>query len=151
MTHTPSTYNQIAYTIQEVARRSGLSIPTLRYYEAMGLLPAVPRDPSSGHRRYPADMLPLIESLANLRSVGMSLDEMHAYVVLRNKGDATAIEKRDLFQAHAAKIEQDIARLQHQHRYLAFKVAYWDARAQGATDEAERIAEDYERIVQALR
>lgn len=40
-------------TIQQVARRTGLSESALRYYERIGLLDPVPRDPSSGHRRYP--------------------------------------------------------------------------------------------------
>lgn len=36
-------------TIQQVARQTGLSEPTLRYYEQIGLIPAVDRDPGSGH------------------------------------------------------------------------------------------------------
>ena len=142
---------QATYTIQEVATRSGLSIPTLRYYEDMGLVPAVPRDQSSGHRRYSADLLQLIESLANLRAVGMSLEEMRTYLALREQGDETAIEKRDLFQAHAEEVRKQMARLHIRQRYLSFKVAYWDARAQGDLDEADRIAHEYERIVKALR
>lgn len=39
-------------TIQEMARRSGFTEPTLRYYEKAGLLGPVARDESSGHRRY---------------------------------------------------------------------------------------------------
>jgi len=38
-------------TIQEVAKRTGLSIDTLRYYERIGLLEPVRRD-QSGYRRY---------------------------------------------------------------------------------------------------
>jgi len=41
-----------ALTIQEVSRRSGLSEPTLRYYEEVGLVGPVDRDARSGHRRY---------------------------------------------------------------------------------------------------
>lgn len=40
-----------AMTIQEVSRRSGLSEPTLRYYEEVGLVGPVGRDERSGHRR----------------------------------------------------------------------------------------------------
>ncbi len=45
---------QVRLTILEASRRSGLSEPTLRYYEQIGLIGPVPRDPSSGHRRYDA-------------------------------------------------------------------------------------------------
>jgi MerR family copper efflux transcriptional regulator len=41
-----------ALTIQDVSRRSGLSEPTLRYYEQVGLIGPVRRDASRGHRRY---------------------------------------------------------------------------------------------------
>ncbi|MEV0379487.1 MerR family DNA-binding transcriptional regulator [Nonomuraea sp. NPDC050643] len=38
-------------TIQDVSRLSGLSEPTLRYYEKIGLIDPVDRNESSGHRR----------------------------------------------------------------------------------------------------
>jgi DNA-binding transcriptional MerR regulator len=39
-------------TIQDVSRRSGLSEPTSRYHEEVGLIRPIERDPSSRHRRY---------------------------------------------------------------------------------------------------
>ena len=151
MKNTSSLEHQETYTIHEVAQRSGLSIPTLRYYEEIGLVPDVGRDASSGHRRYSADTLQIIESLANLRAVGMSLEEMRTYLTLRERGDETAVEKRDLFQAHAEDVGKQIARLQIRQRYLSFKVAYWDARTRGDMDEAVRIAQEYESIVKDLK
>ena len=139
------------YTIHEVAQRTGLSIPTLRYYEEIGLVPGVERDPSSSHRRYRADTLQLLESLANLRAVGMSIEEMRTYLALREQGDETAIEKRDFFQAHTEEVERQIAQLRIRQRYLSWKVAYWDARARGNLEEAACLAEEYERIVKELR
>lgn len=44
-----------ALTIWDVSRRSGLSEPTLRYYEQVGLIGPIERDESSGHRRYRED------------------------------------------------------------------------------------------------
>ena len=42
-------------TIGEVARRAGLNVSAIRYYEAEGLLPEPPR--SAGQRRYPGETL----------------------------------------------------------------------------------------------
>jgi DNA-binding transcriptional MerR regulator len=151
MKKTSSLEHQETYTIHEVAQRSGLSIPTLRYYEEIGLVPDVWRDTSSGHRRYSADTLQIIESLANLHAVGMSIEEMRTYLTLREQGDETAVEKRELFQAHAEEVGKQIVRLQIRQRYLSFKVTYWDARARGDMDEAARIAGEYESIVKDLR
>lgn len=151
MNKTSSIQHQETYTIHEVSQRTGLSIPTLRYYEEIGLVPDVRRDTSSGHRRYSADTLQIMESLANLRAVGMSIEEMRTYLTLRERGDETAVEKRALFQAHAEEVEKQIAQLQIRQDYLSFKVAYWDARARGDMDEAARIAQEYEHIVKDLR
>jgi DNA-binding transcriptional MerR regulator len=151
MKKTSTLPRQATYTIHEVAQRSGLSIPTLRYYEEIGLVPDVERDTSSGHRRYCADTLQILESLANLRAVGMSIEEMRTYLALRAQGDETASEKRDFFQAHAEEVERQIARLHIRQRYLSLKVAYWDARARGDLDEAARLAQEYESIVRDLR
>lgn len=139
------------YSIQYVSKQSGLSIPTLRYYEEIGLIPPVSRNPSSNHRRYDDKTVQLIETLANLRAVGMSLDEMRAYLPLRAKGDEAAVERREMFKQHAEIIEQEIAALKARQRYLTFKVSYWDARIRGDFAGAQKIAEEYESIVKDLR
>jgi MerR family copper efflux transcriptional regulator len=51
-------------TIQDVSRRSGLSGPTLRYYEEIGLIGPIARDASSGHRRYREEDLDALQALA---------------------------------------------------------------------------------------
>lgn len=59
-------------TIQQLARRTGLAESALRYYERIGLIDAVPRDESSGHRRYPPALVAAVESLSCLRGAGMT-------------------------------------------------------------------------------
>jgi MerR family regulatory protein len=54
-------------TIQQMSRHTGLAESALRYYERIGLIGAVPRDESSGHRRYPPDLVAAIEALSCLR------------------------------------------------------------------------------------
>jgi MerR family transcriptional regulator, copper efflux regulator len=65
-----------ALTIQAVARRSGLSEPTLRYYEEVGLIGPVARDPSSRHRRYREEDVDTLQALACLRAMGVGIQEM---------------------------------------------------------------------------
>ena len=64
------------FTVQETAERTGLNEHTLRYYERAGLLTAVRRDDSSGHRRYSADDVARVRTLACLRATGMPLVQM---------------------------------------------------------------------------
>jgi DNA-binding transcriptional MerR regulator len=53
--------------IGELARRSGLSVHTIRYYEAIGLLPYPSRD-QSGKRSYNATILAWIDFLGRLKA-----------------------------------------------------------------------------------
>jgi MerR family copper efflux transcriptional regulator len=136
-----------ALTIQQVSRRSGLSEPTLRYYEEVGLIGPVDRDERSGHRRYGDDDLDVLQALACLRALGMGIEDMRTYQVNRGRanrgehGRAVAAEQRDLLLRHADRMTAEIAALHTRLDYLREKAALWDARAHGdagAEAEAQR-------------
>ncbi|WP_066517298.1 MerR family transcriptional regulator [Curtobacterium ammoniigenes] len=116
-------------TIQDVSRRSGLSEPTLRYYEDVGLIRAIPRDERSGHRRYAESDLDDLQVLACLRAMGVGIEDMRTYQANRVIGNAAADEQRDILLRHADRVEQQIVTLQVHLDYLRAKAALWDARA----------------------
>ncbi len=115
-------------SIQQVSRRTGLAESALRYYERIGLIEPVPRDQSSGHRRYPRDLVAAIEALSCLRGTGMSVADMRAYVAnmqrghageaelwaAKERGDAAA-EKRSIPQVQqlSARLLAEEVELQH--------------------------------------
>jgi MerR family transcriptional regulator, aldehyde-responsive regulator len=126
-------------TIQQVSRRTGLAESTLRYYERIGLIDAVPRDERSGHRRYPPDLIAAIEGMSCLRGTGMSVADMRAYVANMQRGRASAAQQRELFARHAERLRAEIARLQLRERYVAIKAELWAARERGDTATEQRI------------
>lgn len=136
-----------AFTIQDVSRRSGLSEPTLRYYEEIGLVGPITRDENSGHRRYRTEDLNVLEVLACLRAVGMGIEDMRTYLANRLRGRAAAAEQRDLLLHHAERVEAEIADRQARLGYLREKAAMWDARHRG--DEAAE-AESLHRLVEVV-
>ena len=73
-------------TIQDVSRRSGLSGPTLRYYEDVGLIGPIARDAGSGHRRYRDEDLDTLQALACLRAMGVGIEDMRTYQANRALG-----------------------------------------------------------------
>ena len=89
-------------TIAEAAARCGLPESTLRYWERIGLVNRVQRDASSGHRRYRPEDVATLETLGHLRAVGLSIEDMRAYLAGARRGDEAAGEQRELFEAHAA-------------------------------------------------
>jgi MerR family transcriptional regulator, copper efflux regulator len=127
-----------ALTIQEASRRSGLSEPTLRYYEEVGLIGPIARDPSSGHRRYREEEVDALQALACLRAMGVGIEEMRTYQANRALGNLRAGEQRDLLLRHAERVEAEIETLHIHLDYLRAKAALWDARDRSDTGaEAE--------------
>jgi DNA-binding transcriptional MerR regulator len=132
-----------AFTIQDVSRRSGLSEPTLRYYEEVGLIGPIDRDASSGHRRYRDEDVDTLQVLACLRAMGMGIDDMRTYQANRARGRVAAAEQRDLLLRHAGRVGGQIETLRTHLDYLREKAAMWDARDRG-DEHAEAAA--WERI-----
>jgi DNA-binding transcriptional MerR regulator len=135
-----------ALTIQDMSRRSGLSEPTLRYYEEVGLIGPIARDPRSGHRRYRDEDLDTLHALACLRAMGVGIEDMRTYQANRKRGQAAAAEQRDLLLRHAERIEAEIATLYGHRDYLRAKAALWDARDR---EDADAESEAWE-LVAAL-
>ena len=142
-------------TIQDVSRRSGLSEPTLRYYEEIGLIGPVSRDERSGHRRYREEDLDTLQALACLRAIGVGIEDMRTYQANRARGPEAAGEQRDLLLRHAERVTAQIAMLQVHLEYLEKKAALWDARdRRDAEAEAEanlRVRDMYPRLEKVLR
>jgi DNA-binding transcriptional MerR regulator len=125
-------------TIQEASRRSRLSEPTLRYYEQVGLIGPIERDPSSRHRRYREDDIDALQVLACLRAMGVGIEDMRTYQANRVRGHEAAGEQRDLLLRHADRIGAEIETFRIHLDYLRAKAALWDARDRGDADaEAE--------------
>jgi MerR family transcriptional regulator, copper efflux regulator len=137
-------------TMQDVSRRSGLSGPTLRYYEEVGLIGPIARDPSSGHRRYEDEDLDTLQALACLRAMGVGIEDMRTYQANRLLGNVAAADQRDLLTRHARRIESEIGRLQVHLRYLEGKAALWDARARGDADGERSARQQVEAILPEL-
>lgn len=82
-------------TIKEVAKKTGVSADTLRYYERIGLLPAVPRKPN-GIRDYDEFFIDWIAFIQDLKSVGMSLEAILDYISLAKLGEASRKKRKQL-------------------------------------------------------
>lgn len=63
--------------IGELAKRSGLSASTIRFYERAGLLKAVERR-ANGYRTFPAEAVLTLDLIATAQKAGFSLDEIRS-------------------------------------------------------------------------
>ena len=112
--------------IAELARRSGLSVHTLRYYERIGLMPRAPRD-DAGHRDYDDKALIWITFIGHMKAAGMPIREMLAYAHLRARGDATAPERAAILRPRRDQVALRITRLQGTLSVLDTKIAGYGA------------------------
>ena len=138
-------------TIQEVSRLSGLSEPTLRYYEKIGLIDPVDRDESSGHRRYDPASVRTIEALGCLRATGMSVQDMRSYLRHLAEGEGEAAQLRDLFQRNADRVAEELERMRIRLRYLRLKADLWDARERGDLEAELRAVDAILPVMRELR
>lgn len=138
------------FTMAEAVARCGLPESTLRYWERIGLVRSIERDVSSGHRRYTLDDVLTLETLANLRAVGLSIEDMRTYLAGARRGDAAASEQRALFEAHARRLSEEMNAIDLRRRYLELKVQYWSAREVGDLDKAADVAADLAPLIRRI-
>ena len=138
------------YTIAQAAARCGLPESTLRYWERIGLMQPIERDGSSGHRRYREADVMVLETLANLRAVGLSIDDMRTYLAGARRGDDAAAEQRALFEAHSRRLGTEIDALRLRRRYLDLKVQYWGAREAGDLDRTDAVASELSTVIRRI-
>lgn len=63
------------YKIGELARRTGVPVETIRYYERCGLIPTVPRA-TNGYRSYPEVTAARLVMIRRAKELGFSLSEI---------------------------------------------------------------------------
>lgn len=97
------------FPIAELARRSGFSRPTLRYYEKLGLLEAPPRS-DVGYRLYDRDAEARLQFIRRAKQIGLSLDEIRDLVAFWANGECatTRARMRDLVTAKIASVREQI-------------------------------------------
>lgn len=113
-------------SIEEVARLTGLTAHTLRYYERIGLIAPVGRA-AGGQRRYASADLAWIAFLLRLRAARMPIAKMTAFARLRGIGDATVGERRRMLEEHLSELLAEIESLQQSAAALQDKIAHYRA------------------------
>lgn len=111
--------------IQRFAALSGLSAHTLRYYEKIGLLRHIARD-TNGHRQFNERDIEWVRFIRRLKDTGMPLRTIQQYADLRESGDATQAQRRQLLLTHAQWLEDKIACDTTHLRRLRDKIAHYN-------------------------
>ena len=106
--------------ISEAARRTGLSIDTIRYYDRIGILGALPRT-AGGARAFTESDLGWLRVLRCLRETGMSMADLRRFVAI--DGDREPGRRRALLEGHRAAVLERMARVRRELEVLDGRIA----------------------------
>jgi len=97
-------------TIGEAARQSRVKVPTIRYYEQIGLLPAPSRS-EANRRHYEADDSQRLAFIRHARELGFEIEAIRALLTLQDDPGQPCATADAIAQMHLADVEQRIRSL----------------------------------------
>lgn len=112
------------HTITEVSEKYDISSNTLRYYERIGLLPAIPRQ-SNGNRYFTDNNLKWLEMIICLRHSGIPIETLVNYVELLKQGKGTEKERENLLREQLTTLYQKQVNLRRSIDRLEHKIALY--------------------------
>ncbi len=96
--------------IGALAAAAGVKVPTIRYYESVGLLPAPPRT-ESNRRLYGEDAIRRLRFIRHARELGFEVDDIRQLLTLADQPNRACHEVDAIAQRHLTEIESRIRRL----------------------------------------
>ncbi len=104
-------------SIGQLSARTGVKVPTIRYYEKMGLI--APPDRSVGNqRRYEPDALRRLSFIKHGRDLGLSLEAIAELIDLADDPARSCADADRIAREHLSAVQDKIARLKRLEREL---------------------------------
>jgi DNA-binding transcriptional MerR regulator len=99
-----------AVAIGDAARKSGVKVPTIRYYEQIGLLPAPARS-EANRRTYGANDVRRLAFIRHARELGFEIEAIRTLVTLQDEPHQSCATADAIARSHLRQTEQRIASL----------------------------------------
>jgi DNA-binding transcriptional MerR regulator len=96
--------------IGQLARRSGVKVPTIRYYEQEGLL-STPARTEGGQRRYDEAALARLRFVRHARELGFELQAIRELLTLSTQPDRPCAEVDWIARRQMVEVERRIGQL----------------------------------------
>ena len=115
----------MALTSGQLAKKSGVGVETLRFYEREGLLPK-PARTASGYRQYPAEVVERVRFIRRAQLLGFLLKDIKELLALREASGDDCRDVRAKAVAKLADIDTKIGDLEAMRTELTRIVAKCD-------------------------
>ncbi len=110
--------------IGELAKRAGVSVQTIRFYERRGLLPE-PQRKDSGYRIYGEEELRRLRFIRQAKALRFALEEIGELLRMREKGVAPCCDVINIGERHLQEVEQQITELVRFREELTQAIKQW--------------------------
>jgi MerR family transcriptional regulator, copper efflux regulator len=127
-----------------LADRAGTTVPTIRYYEQIGLLRLAIRQ-SGGQRIYDNEDVRRLRFIRACRAFGFPIDEVRALLSLTDDRSASCTEARDLAERQLVAVRRKLAELKALETSIAALVSTCNSTCAGGLATDCSIFEDLER------
>ena len=105
------------FSIGQLSKRTGVKVPTIRYYEQMGLIP--PAERSAGNqRRYTKEGLERLSFLRHSRHLGFSIEDIKGLLELSYHPERTCDGAHEIAVLHLQDVQRRIAKLKRLEKEL---------------------------------
>ena len=125
------------YTIKQVSEMTGLSIPTIRYYDKERLLPDLQRK-ESGYRIFSDRDLEAIDLIGCFKESGLTIREIRHFMSLVRQGDVTLDERLAICQTHIARLEEKLTAVQNALEHSRRTLAFYEIAAKTGSEETAK-------------
>ena len=96
--------------IGELSSRTSVKVPTIRYYEQIGLLAAPPRS-EGGQRRYGSEEVGRLNFIRHARELGFEVEDIRELLAMTEQPQASCHQADGIAQGHLVEIDRRIASL----------------------------------------
>lgn len=105
------------YSIGQLSNKTGVKVPTIRYYEQIGLI-APPERTAGNQRRYSQDGFARLSFIRHSRDLGFSLDDTREFLELSEHPDRQCCDAHDIATRHLTALREKIAKLKRLEKEL---------------------------------
>src|SRR5262245_7299249 len=111
--------------IGEVAKRAGVGVETLRFYERCGLLDQ-PERTEGGYRLYDSRALKTLEFIKRAQTLGFTLEEIKRIIGESRAGQSPCVEVREIVRSRLAELDERMKQMRLYRNALAATLKQWD-------------------------
>src|SRR5260370_32867473 len=109
---------QVALHVGSVAKKTGVGVQTLHYYERINLLPRPARS-EANYRLYSADVVRRVTFIKKAQAVGFTLAKIKEILALESHGRAPCLHVTELGDKHLRDIDARLVQLRRYRQAVA--------------------------------